>query len=306
VQISDHPIHTGGICTQGTACESGAEQNRDLLDFLTIDVDHTGAAYTTWASDNNARHDTRQYFSRQLSGTSIFKGQTIAAMNAYPITDHSVTDVAGDVYDAKGSPENSCDGMAILGTSATRDGDTLTVTMTLNSTPTFARAVVCSGATTAATGGLWGAEFWAASPIGPVPAAPAEDANEFGNADFYIAYRDNPGDTERPMPGVEAGLINSISPSLTHFEFHRYEDGAPVGGTCFAALSPAPCTIVMTASLSGLGIKSGSILSSLSGLSVYFFGSEQQPPGLRIPLGNSNLADAATPFDENGTGTVVK
>src|SRR5204863_3628650 len=148
VQISDHPIHTGGICTQGTACESGAEQNRDLLDFLTIDVDHTGAAYTTWASDNDGRHDTWQFFSRQLSGNSIFKGQNIAAMNSYPITDHSVTDQAGDVYDAKGFPENSCDGMDILGTNATRNGDTLTVTMTLNSKPTFAKAVTCSGAPT--------------------------------------------------------------------------------------------------------------------------------------------------------------
>jgi hypothetical protein len=59
----------------------------------------------------------------------------------------------------------------------------------------------------------------------------------------------------------------------------------------------------MTASLSGLGVKSGSILSSVSGFSVYYFGSEQQPPGLRIPLGTSNLADAATPFDVSGTGT---
>jgi hypothetical protein len=41
----------------------------------------------------------------------------------------------------------------------------------------------------------------------------------------------------------------------------------------------------------------------VSGFSVYYFGSEQQPPGLRIPLGTSNLADAATPFDVNGTGT---
>jgi hypothetical protein len=100
--------------------------------------------------------------------------------------------------------------------------------------------------------------------------------------------------------------VNSISPSLTHFEFHRYENGRPVGGTCFSAVPPSPCTVVMTASLSGLGIKSGSILAAISGFSVYYFGSEQQPPGLRIPLGNSNLADTATPFDVNGTGTVVK
>jgi len=41
----------------------------------------------------------------------------------------------------------------------------------------------------------------------------------------------------------------------------------------------------------------------LSGLSTYYLGSAMQPPGLRVPLGNSNLADAATPFDVNGTGT---
>ena len=59
----------------------------------------------------------------------------------------------------------------------------------------------------------------------------------------------------------------------------------------------------MTASLSGLGVKPGSILSSVSGLSTYYLGSANQPSGLRVPLGNSNLADAATPFDVNGTGT---
>jgi hypothetical protein len=307
VQISDHPIHTGGICTNGLACQSVEQQNRDLLDFLTIDVDHTGAAYTTWASDNNARHDTRQYFSRQLSGNSIFKGQNIAAMNSYPITDHSVTDVPGDVFNAAGLPTTTaCPSMDLRGASATRNSDTLTVTVSLDAPPSATAAITCASTPPAATGGLWGVEFWAASPKGPVPAAPNEDTNQFGNADFYLAYRDNPGDADRPTPGVEAGLMNSISPSLTHFEFHRYEDGAPVGGTCFSLVPPSPCTIVMTASLSGLGIKSGSILSSVSGLSVYFFGSEQQPPGLRIPLGNSNLADTATPFDVNGTGTTTK
>ena len=44
-------------------------------------------------------------------------------------------------------------------------------------------------------------------------------------------------------------------------------------------------------------------LASVSGLSTYYLGSASQPPGLRVPLGNSNLADAATPFDVNGTGT---
>jgi hypothetical protein len=311
VQISDHPIHTGGVCTQGIACQSGAQQNRDLLDFLTIDYDHTGAAYTTWADDNNSQHDTRQFFSRQLAGASILTGQNIAAMNSYPITNHAVTDPAGDVYDAAGLPvpasSTTCppgSGMDILGTSASRTDSTLTVTMTLDGPPTAAHAILCSGAAT--TGGLWGAEFWAAAPAGPVPANTTEQSNTYGNGNFYIAYRDNSGNTATPTPGVEAGFINSISPTFTHDEFHKYEDGAPVGGTCFSTPAPplgTPCTVVMTVSLSGLGIKSGSILASVSGFSVYYFGSESQPPGFRIPLGNSNLADTATPFDVNGTGT---
>jgi hypothetical protein len=181
----------------------------------------------------------------------------------------------------------------------------LTVTLTLNAPPSAASAIACDATTVSATGGMWGVQFWAASPSGPVPAAPDEDINEFGNADFYVAYRSNlVGGDE-----VQGGLVNSISPSFTHFEFHRYESGTPAAptGTCFALVPPSPCTVVMTASLAGLGIKAGSILSSVSGFSVYEFGdATQQPPLLRIPLGNTNLADMATPFDVNGTGTVVK
>lgn len=114
-----------------------------------------------------------------------------------------------------------------------------------------------------------------------------------------------------PTPGVEAGSISGLSPGLTHFEFEPFEAGT-LGATCLTSAgtpnpaAPAPCTITLTASLSALGIKSGSILSAISGFSVYYFGSETEPPGFRVPLGNSNLADAATPFDVNGTGTIVK
>jgi hypothetical protein len=290
VQISDHPIHTGGVCTGGLGCDSSPQANRDLLDFLTIDVDHTGAAYTTWADDNNSRHDTRQFFSRQLSGNSIFKGQNISAMNSYPITDHAVTDPAGDTTDSIGEP-NACPSMDLLGTSAQRSGDLLTVSLNLAGPPTAASAITCA-TPAVATGGVWGAEFWAASnPVG--------NTAIYNNDNFYVAYRDNPPDG---APRVEAGAINSISPSFTHDEFNRYEDGT-LGGNCTGPLPPSPCTLTMTVSLSGLGIKSGSILASFSGLSTYYLGSASQPPGLRVPLGNSNLADAATPFDVNGTGT---
>jgi hypothetical protein len=181
--------------------------------------------------------------------------------------------------------------MDLLGTSAQRNGDLLTVSLTLAGPPTATAATTCA-TPAVATGGVWGVEFWAASnPVGTTAI--------YNNDNFYVAYRDNPLDGS---PRVEAGAINSISPSFTHDEFNPYEPGS-LGGNCTGPLAPSPCTLTMTVSLSGLGVKPGSILASLSGLSTYYLGSAMQPPGLRVPLGNSNLADAATPFDVNGTGT---
>lgn len=294
VQISDHPIHQGGVCTQGIACSSTQYQNRDLLDFLTIDVDHTGAAYTTWADDNNSRHDTRQFFSRQIAGASIFAGQNIAAVNSYPITDHAVTDPPGDVTDAAGLLNGSCTGMDILGTSEKQSNGTVQVTLTLNAPPTAAEAITCSREPATANGGLWGAEFWSSG-------APAGTTAEFPNGNYYIAYYDNPADPTEPK--VQAGYVDGLSVSLNHDEFDPVEAGT-LGGTCFAVPAPTgTCTIVLTAPLSGLGIKPGAGMYSISGLSAYYFGTETDVPDTRVPLGNTNLADVATPFDDNGTGT---
>src|SRR5205085_1219547 len=124
VQISDHPIHTGGVCTGGPSCDSSPQADREPLGLLTIDVQHTGA------------------------------------------------------------------------------------------------------------------EFWAASnPVG--------DTAIYNNDNFYVAYRDNPPDG---TPRVEAGAINSLSPSFTHDEFNPYENGT-LGGNCTSALAPSPCTLTMTVSL---------------------------------------------------------
>jgi hypothetical protein len=291
VQISDHPIHQGGVCTQGIACSSTQYQNRDLLDFLTIDVDHTGAAYTTWADDNNDRHDTRQFFSRQIAGASIVAGQNISAVNTYPITDHSVTDPAGDTLDAAGLANGSCAGMDLLGTSEKQADGLITVTLTLNAPPTALAAAACSRE--GASGGVWGAEFWASgSPVGT--------AAEFPNGNYYIGYRDNPPDG---APRVEAGYVDGLSVSLNHDEFDPVETGT-LGGTCFATPPPTgTCTLVLSAPETGLGIKPGAGLYSISGLSTYYFGTATTIPATRVPLGNTNLGDTATPFDDNGTGT---
>jgi hypothetical protein len=99
---------------------------------------------------------------------------------------------------------------------------------------------------------------------------------------------------------VEAGRLDAYT--FVTNEFHR-EEGGTLGGNCFAAIPPAPCTLTMTASLSGLGIKSGAGLYSITGGSFYFFGSEDPIPATRVPMGFSNQADVTAPLDDTGTGT---
>jgi len=293
VQITDHPIHIGSVSTGGL----GGEADRSLLDFLTVDVDHLGAANVAWADDNNSRSDTRNKFARQISGNSVYKGQTINLLQTWPIRDHAVSDPAGDVRNAAGLPTAvACPSMDVLKTATSRSGDLLTVTMTLGAPPSAATAVACAAG--GATGGLWGAEFWASS----------EPASAFGggpNANFYVAYRDNPGDVSAPTPGVEGGRVDALGATLTHDEFHREVPGSPAAptGTCFAALPPAPCTLTMTVSLSALGIKQGSGLYSITGGSFYYFATQEPVPATRVPLGFSNQADVTAALDDTGTGT---
>jgi hypothetical protein len=289
VQVTDHPNHIGQICTAGLACNG----DRDLLDFFTIDVDHLGAANIIWADDNTTRTtDTRNKFTRQLAGSSVYKNTPIDVHKTWPITDHSVTDRAGDTTNALGLKTTPCAGMDILATSLSRSGELITASMTLNGTPDFAKAVTCGGA--AVTGGLWGVEFWAAR----TPAADGTPRAE----NFYLAYRDNPPDGP---PRVEAGQMDNTNAAVTSLEFDPTTAGSPAtaGGTCFTTRPPTPCTITMTVNATALGIKSGAGLYSITGLSVFEGGTATTPVVLRVELGNSEQADAATPFDYNGTGS---
>ena len=279
VQISDHPNHLGQICTAGLACATGG--NRNLSDFISVDVDHLGAANAVWTDDNNSNSQGRIKFSRQIAGNSVFKKTTINLQSSWPIHDHAVSDPLGDVTNIEGLSEGSCAGMDILGASSSRSGDLLTFSLTLNAPPTAQAAMLCAPAQ--ASGGLWGAEFWS---------SPSDN--------YYIAYRDNPPDG---APAVEAGQLNAISPTLTSDEFNKVEAGT--GSTCVPVSAPplaAPlaCTITMTASLSGLGIKQGAGLYSITGLSTYLFGSGSC---IGVCLGASNQADVTAALDDNGTGT---
>jgi hypothetical protein len=290
VQISSQPNHLGQVCTAGLGCTTGG--NRDLLDFFTVNVDHLGAANITWADDHNGFSNTINRFSRQLSGNSIFKNQNINLQSSWPITDHAVSDVPGDVSDASGKSEGSCPGMDLTGTSEHEANGVLTISLSLVGAPTSTNAIACARANPV-TGGLWGAEFWANSAD--------------GGHNFYVAYRDNPLDT--PNPRVEDGMLDTtLNATLTSLEFnpvHAYPATPPPFSCASAALTTA-CTLTITVPISDFGIKDGAGLYSISGISAYWLGTGSLKPPLNYQPGNSEQADLATAFDDNGTGTTTK
>ncbi|MDP8955628.1 MAG: glycoside hydrolase, partial [Actinomycetota bacterium] len=290
VQVTPQPHHLGQICTSGLACEG----DRDLLDFFTVDVDSRGAALIAYSDDNRRRSsDTQDLVTRQISGASVFKNQTITLVNEWPIRNHSVTDRAGDVFDTAGLPKGSCPGMDVLATSVDRKNDLITVNLTLNGAPSAAAAAACGGVLPelTTTGGLWGAEFWAAAD----PASPTGPSNR-----FFIAYRDNPPDGP---PRVEGGTMDHVNVTVTSLDFNDRTEGT-LGGNCFATPTPVPCTITMTVSASSLGITPGNALNHITGLSTYLFGNLSDPvPLTRVVVGNSEQADATAPFHVLGSGT---
>ena len=292
VQISDRPNHVGPICNSGLGCAAGS---RALLDFFTIDIDHYGAAWVNWSTDNNSRRDAFGMVSRQIAGNSVFKNQSLNLMNTWPVRDHTVFDPVGDTENAEGLAAPACPEMDVASAKTTRSGDLLTLALTLGAPPNRAAAMRCAPAD--ATGGVWGAQFWASS-------LPDTTTGGGPNDNFYIAFRDNADGT-----GGEAGRLNSISFTITQNEIHRVEGGSAT--PCVPVSTPPPgapnaCTLKITASLNGLGIKQGTILSSVTPWALYMFGTDSRPPGLRVPLGFTQQADVAAPFDDTGTGTTLK
>jgi hypothetical protein len=288
VQVTAQPNHLGDLSTGGL----GGESDRDLLDFITVDIDHLGAAHVAYSDDNRRRDsDTQDFMTRQIAGNSVFKNQSITLQSAWPIRDHAVSDRAGDVMDTTSSPKGACPGMDLTRMTIERQDERITASLTLNGAPTFGKAVSCGGAAT--TGGLWGVEFWAAS--NPATTGPSNR--------FYIAYRDNPPDGG---PKVEGGTMDHTNVLVTSLEFNSATTGT-LGGTCLPSGGPAAtgtCTITLTVAASELGISPGNALNNVTGLSTYLFGNLEDPiPLTRVILGNSEQADATAPMHFLGSGT---
>ena len=99
--------------------------------------------------------------------------------------------------------------------------------------------------------------------------------------------------------------MDNLNATITSLEFNPTTAGTPQtpSGTCFQPPVKLPCTLTMTVSGQALGMKPGAGMYSITGLSVFEAGTAQTPVVLRVELANSEQSDAATPFDDNGTGS---
>jgi hypothetical protein len=118
-----------------------------------------------------------------------------------------------------------------------------------------------------------------------------------------VAYRDDGAGGA----GFEAGSVEALNTTVTSLEFRPISGAGATGTACVPvtsppAGSPQACTITMSVPEAALGIKPGAGLYSITGVSAYQFDVEK-PTLLSFEGGNSEQADAATAFDDNGTGT---
>ena len=67
-QITTTPMHVGDICNLGIFCIPGTSSNRNLLDFITEDLDPNGCAHIAYADDNTVN---KLRAANQTSGVCI-------------------------------------------------------------------------------------------------------------------------------------------------------------------------------------------------------------------------------------------
>jgi hypothetical protein len=86
-RVSHRIIHTGNICTSGTACATG-NKDRSLLDMIDLGVDASGRVGVVFTDNNSAMQtptnaaNTREYpfvhFAKQVAGPALFGTTPIA------------------------------------------------------------------------------------------------------------------------------------------------------------------------------------------------------------------------------------
>lgn len=146
VQASPHPMHYNNICLLGTGCIT-AQGDRNLADFFSVTIDHTGAALVEYADTSNgliqpAFTPTTGLFdhpgapvvtiARQDTGPGLF-GFDVGTRPGEPTADPTtaMTDPGGDAkYPVIGG--TNVPGLDLTGNRLALSGDGKTLTVTMN------------------------------------------------------------------------------------------------------------------------------------------------------------------------------
>jgi hypothetical protein len=91
-RITQKINHNDNICTSGTAC-AATGGNRNLLDYMDIDMDRQGHVGFVWSDTTNGIGEPFVKVARQASGPSLIAGQPNANQ---PLRSNGYPDAAGD------------------------------------------------------------------------------------------------------------------------------------------------------------------------------------------------------------------
>ena len=260
VQVGAGPNHLGDICLQGTVCGATSPPgNRNMADFISVDIGPDGAAQLTWASDANQAITAPSsrvagapltMTARQISGPRLIGGGTLADTRFSTVPNPAgVSDVTGDaVYPVW--PRSGGVNVPQLDLTASRlewDGANVIVHLSV------ANLASLASPDTSNQTHVWWLTTWMMN--GRIYFAKAE--SDGGGAPMFTAGR--PASYDRP------GLTYYTVPTLLD-----YRGGAPVSGQRNGN------EFVVTVPAAAVGNPpAGTLLESITGFSVLDNG--QQP-----------------------------
>lgn len=276
-RVSPHPNHFNSICLLGTDCIT-AQGDRNLADFFTVTIDHTGAAEVEYDDTSNGLIQTGftptsgladhpgaplVTIARQNGGLGLY-GKSVSGLPSEPTSAPApgMKDAAGDaLYPVIGGHNVAGFDLTANRLSVSRSG-AMTVTMQVGD--------VSAAGASAASQAVPGAQFlqyvtrW-----------------QMGNTIYYAMMETTPAQAALGQYSFSAGQAQSIdlcSVSACDPHVIYYPEAPAPGGhaetgtvSCPAAPSPAnPCTV--TIRVSGADVGSPSTSSLLEEVGSYAFG----------------------------------
>jgi hypothetical protein len=262
VKVSPHPVHYNDICLQGTGCVT-SQGNRNLADFFTVTIDHTGAAEVLYDDTSNglaqqgftpSGNQTVDHagaplvtLARQSSGPGLF-GTAVSGTSNAPAS--GISDPSGDaLYPVIGGTE--LQGMDVVGSSVALSGDGKTLAVT-----TKVSDLTNPAATAAAVPGTSLLQYvtrW-----------------QMGNTIYYAAMSNTganqPAFYAGAAPSVDLCSVSACFPHVITYPEPGLGGAAEPGSvSCPASPSAAnPCTITIRVSVGDIGSpSSGSLLQEV-------------------------------------------